>query len=648
MKKKVKNVLLLSLLILVIQITTAQKTVSIFSPDKKIKVECSVEKALYSVSYQNQIVLQNSRLGVVREDEDFSKNLILISVSKPIVIKDNYKILTAKKTNISYLANKQTIFAKTNSGKKINIVFQISNDGIAFRYEFPEQSSEIKKIKSEATTFHFKDSTKAWLQLKTEAQSGWQHSNPSYEAHYMMDVPTGTPSPSKNGWVYPAMFQYKGIWLLITEAALGRTYCGTALQQKSPDNEYSIGFPQDAETIPGGVLNPQSPLPWQTPWRIIVIGNLKTIIESTLGTDLAFPAKKIDSSFIKPGKASWSWIIKKDDSTTFDVSKRYIDYASDMHWQYCLLDANWDTLIGYDSVKVLSDYAKQKNVGLLVWYNSAGNWNTVKYHPKDKLLTHELRIKEFARLEAMGIKGVKIDFFGGDGQSFINYYQDIVEDAATYHLLVNFHGATLPRGWQRTYPNLMTTEAVYGYEMITFNQEDANQEPQHAVMCAMVRNAFDPMDFTPMCLYKIPRINRVTTPAFELATAVLFISGIQHYAESPEGMQHVDEPVKNFLRDVPSVWDDVKFIDGYPGKYDVVARRAGSKWYIAGINGEKKELKLDMDLSFIEKKITGTLYADATDNKMFSVSKYTVDPNKKNAIILKPYGGFVIVIETKN
>lgn len=646
MKQELKHIFLL-LLIVAAQIAIAQKTVSIFSPDKKIKVECSVEKALYSVSYQNQTILQNSKLGVIREDEDFSKNLILIAASKPVIVKDHYKILTAKKTDVSYLANKQVLFAKTVSGKKINIVFQISNDGIAFRYEFPEHSSDIKKIISEATSFRFKDTARAWLQLKTEAQSGWEHSNPSYEAHYMMDIPTGTPSPTKNGWVYPAMFQYKSVWILISEAALGRTYCGTALQQASPDNEYRIGFPQAAETIPGGVLNPQSSLPWITPWRIIVVGNLKTITESTLGTDLAFPAKKIDSSFLKPGKASWSWIMKKDDSTTFDVSKRYIDYASDMHWQYCLLDANWDTLIGYDSVKILSDYAKQKNVGLLLWYNSAGNWNTVKYHPKDKLLTHELRVKEFARLEAMRIKGVKIDFFGGDGQSFINYYQDILDDAATYHLLVNFHGATLPRGWQRTYANLMTTEAVYGYENVTFNQKDANQEPEHGVLSAMIRNAFDPMDFTPMNLYKVPRINRVTTPAFELATSVIYLSGIQHYAESPEGMQHVDESVKEFLRHIPSVWDDVKFIDGYPGKYFIVARRAGNKWYIAGINGEKKEQKFEMDLSCISKNCDGVLYADGSDGKMFDVLNYQVQSAQKNTITLKPYGGFVITFETK-
>jgi hypothetical protein len=465
----------------------------------------------------------------------------------------------------------------------------------------------------------------------------------------MMDIATGTPSPGPNGWVYPALFKYKDTWLLITEAALGRTYCGTALQQNSPNNEYRINFPQAPEVFKDGkaTLNPESTLPWKTPWRIIAIGDLKKIAESTLGTDLALPAKKMNSSFIKPGKSSWSWILKKDDSTVYSVQKRYIDFAADMHWQYCLIDANWDRTIGYDSVKMLADYGKQKNVGVLLWYNSAGSWNTVKMTPKDKLLTHEDRIKEFGRIRAMGIKGIKVDFFAGDGQSMINYYQDILEDAAANHLLVNFHGATLPRGLHRTYPNLMTTEAVQGFEMITFNQNDANRFPDHATMVALVRNAFDPMDFTPMNLYRIPGIRRTTTSAFELATSVLFLSGIQHYAESPDGMQHVPEYVKNFLRKLPDSWDDVKFLDGYAGKLFVVARKAGSKWYVAGINGENVEKKLTLDLSFLKNK-AGELIASGSSRGVepsFDLEKLILPSSGKMNITLRGNDGFVAVFE---
>src|SRR4030095_2521168 len=297
----------------------AQSSYSISSPDKNIVITCNVGKAVYAVSYKGQSILKESKLGLVRDDGDFSENLQIIKASIPVMVKDNYTLLTAKKKNISYTAIRGVIETKISSGKKMNIVFQVSNDGVAFCYEFPERSNNVKNITAEATTFHFYDGTRAWLQPKTEAQSGWEHSNPSYEAHYIMDIPTSTASPGKNGWVYPALFRYRDVWMLITEAALGRTYCGTALQQNSPDNEYKINFPQAPEVFTNGIptLNPESALPWKTPWRIIVIGDLKTITESTLGTDLAFPTKKMDASFIKPGKASWSWIIKKDDSTVY-------------------------------------------------------------------------------------------------------------------------------------------------------------------------------------------------------------------------------------------------------------------------------------------------------------------------------------------
>lgn len=622
---------------------------TITSPDKKIVVTCTPSPARYHITYRGETVLKDSKLGIIREDEDFSQNLQLIKVSPPRLVKDRYTLLTAKKNPILYTANRCVLETKTASGKKMNIIFQVSNDGVAFRYEFPETSAGVKKITSEVTSFRFNEGTRAWLQPKTEAQSGFEHTNPSYEAHYQMDIATGTPAPGKNGWVYPALFQYHNTWLLLTEADLGRTYCGTALQQNSSGNEYKINFPQPQEVFTNGnpTRTPESTLPWRTPWRIILVGDLKTITESTLGTDLALPARKMDHSFIKPGKASWSWILKKDDSTVYSVQKRYIDFAADMKWQYCLIDAEWDRRIGYDSIQLLADYARQKKVGLLLWYNSAGSWNTVKFTPKDKLLTHEDRQKEFSRLQAMGIKGIKVDFFGGDGQSMINYYQDILEDAAAHQLLVNFHGATLPRGWHRTYPNLMTTEAVYGYEMITFNQRDANQAPAHMVMSALVRNAFDPMDFTPMNLSAIPRIKRVTTAAFELATSVLFLSGIQHYAESPDGMSHVPDYVKDFLRKLPDSWNDVQFLDGYPGKFYVVARRAGSKWYVAGINAENREKPLTLDLSFLKNKKGHVITSgnDPGSEPSFDLKQVVLPLTGTWPITLKANDGFVAVFE---
>ena len=643
---KNKKAWFLSVLLLQLLFAVAQTKIVVISPDRKIKVEFQVQKGeiFYNISYSKEQVLQNSKLGIVMEDADFSKGLQLVSMGETKLISDSYDLLTAKRFHNIYKANKRIIGLKNSKGSLMNMVFQLSNDGVVFRYEFPGRTDTPKLIAQEFTSFHFYNGTRAWLQPKTESQSGWEHTNPSYEAHYMMDIPTGTSSPGKNGWVYPAMFHYKNCWLLISESGVGKNYCGTSLQQLSPDNEYSIGFPQPAETSIGGIVNPASVLPWQTPWRIIAIGDLKTVAESTLGTDLAIPAKKIDMSFIRPGRASWSWIMLKDNSVVYDVQKKYIDFAADMHWEYCLIDADWDRRIGYEKVKELAAYAATKNVGLLLWYNSSGDWNTTKYSPKGKLLTHELREKEFEWLQQTGIKGIKVDFFAGDGQSMMSYYQDILEDAAAHKLLVNFHGATLPRGWQRTYPNMMTAEAIFGYEMITFEQKNADVAPQHMVMSAFARNAFDPMDFTPVNLYKIPKINRKTSSAFELALSVIFLSGIQHFAETPDGMNQINPQVKEFMKTVPVVWDDVKFIDGFPGKYYVVARRKGNKWYVAGINADSTSKKMNIDISFAGKK-NATVFSDGTDMLSFNINKIDAIKNNTYEINIKPNGGFVMLFE---
>jgi hypothetical protein len=365
-------------------------------------------------------------------------------------------------------------------------------------------------------------------------------------------------------------------------------------------------------------------------------------MESTLETDLALPAKEADYSFVKPGSASWSWIMKKDDSITYDVQKRYIDWSAQMKWEYCLVDVDWDTKIGYEKIKELADYASQKGVGLILWYNSAGSWNTVTYHPKDKLLFDLNRQKEFKRISEMGIKGIKVDFFGGDGQSMMKYYNDILQDALKYKLVVNFHGATYPRGWQRTYPNLVTMEALRGFENVTFSQEWADLEANHCCVLPFTRNVFSPMDFTPVNLTEVPGIIRKTSSAFELALTVIFQSAVQHWAESPEGMAKVPEYIREYMSTVPTQWDDIWFMDGFPGKFVVMARKSGKTWYVAGINGEANSKEINFTLPFITKDLKASLYTDGETNRSFSTSELQLRKGKKISLVLEPTGGFVM------
>lgn len=625
----------------------SQKPVEISSPDKRLSVNVMLHQGeiRYSIRRAGTPVITASSLGVEMEQHTFTGGLRFVKATTSAV-KEEYATLNAKKSRIQYRANQTILSYKNANGKQMDIIFRVSNDGVAFRYYFPWINGKKETITRENTTYQFAAHTRAWLQPMSKAKTGWEQCHPSYEEHYLQNIPTGTVAPLQSGWVYPALFKTNDTWVLITEAGLDSNYCGTRLVNDSASSNYQVGFPDPREVFTGGGLLPKNDQPWFTPWRIIAVGGLKTIAESTLGADLAPPAVAVDQNFIQPGKSSWSWINSKDDFITYDEQKKYIDFAADMHWQYCLVDADWDTKIGYDKIKELSDYAATKNVSLLLWYNSAGDWNTVKYHPKDQLLTKQGRETAFSRIQAMGIKGIKVDFFGGDGQSMIKYYIDILNDAAKYKLLVNFHGATLPRGWHKTYPHLMTAEAIYGMEMVTFDQKAADLQANHCSVLPFTRNAFDPMDFTPMNLYKLTHSGSVrkTTAAFELALSVLFLSGIQHYAESPEGMMQVPGYIKSFLQQLPDHWDDVQFIDGYPGKFVVIARRSGNKWYVAGINGETTERKLQLDLAALKKQ-NGKVFTEGKNEALFQQQQIQLQPGKKTTVSLKGNGGFVMLFE---
>jgi hypothetical protein len=620
------------------------KRYTVKSPNSKISAEfwlTSNGAPVYTVSCSGSTILNKSKLGIIRSDGDFAENLKLDSVSNESIVSNNYTLLHGKRLNCTYTGNKRVFYLKNVNSKMIEIIFQVSDDGVAFRYYFPEKTDTIVKIFKEITSYHFYLSTKAFLQPCPDARTGWNFSQPSYEEYYNMNIPVGTSSPYQAGWVMPALFNTGKYWVSITETAVDTNYCGSRLSQLSPDGEYSVQFPEPQECRSGEPYLPESVSPWITPWRIIALANnLGGLVESTLETDLANPAKYDVTSWLHPGTASWSWVMLKDDATVYSVQKKYIDFAASMNWGYCLIDALWDTQIGYDKINQLADYAKTKNVKLLLWYNSAGDWNTVPITPRDKMLTPKSRQAEFQKLKDMGIAGIKIDFFGGDGQSMMKYYIDILKDAAGYNLAVDFHGSTFPRGWYRTYPNLVSMEAIRGEEYVTFGQFFADNQPSHCAIIPFTRNLFDPMDFTPVNFSGIPHLIRRTTGGFEIALSVIFTSGIQHIAETPDGMAAQKDFVRDYMSSLPDNWDDVKFIDGFPGQYVVLARKKGDKWYIAGINGENKEHTITLNAPFKNVNSKGIIIIDSISSD--ELIKSNIDFSKPVNITMRPYGGFVI------
>lgn len=641
-----KKNILLTLLVIFLSVanTFAQEKFTISSPDGVISVDVTSKNNLmtYTVSHSGTLVIESSKLGVVRKDADLSNGLTLDSVSTISEVTDQYTLLHGKRHECSYHGNKRVFHLSGSNNTLMDIIFQVSNDGVAFRYYFPNETESLIEITKEASSFNFLSTAKAYLQPAMDSKTGWNQTQPSYEEQYRRDINVGTSAPKAAGWVMPALFKSGDYWISLTETAVDGNYCGSRLSQNSPNGEYSIQFPQATEGASNGVVYPQSNAAWYTPWRIIALSdNLGTLVESTLGTDLATPAQYDVTSWIQPGKASWSWIMLGDGSINYNVQKQYIDFAASMNWQYCLVDVNWDVNIGYTKIEELANYAATKNVKLILWYNSAGDWNTVTFYtPRNKMLTHESRIAEFAKLKEIGIGGIKVDFFPGDGQSAMQYYIDILKDAADYEIAVNFHGATFPRGWARTYPNLMTMEAIKGEEFITFSQADADAQPAHCTTIPFTRNLFDPMDFTPVNFSGISGISRQTTKGFETALSVIFLSGIQHFAESVNGMAQQRDFLQEYMRNIPDTWDETKFIEGDPGKLVVLARRSGDRWFIAGINGEPKEKTIQLDLSFLSDTTKGIIYTDST--RAYRIIKRGVDFSEPFDVKLYSHGGFVI------
>lgn len=641
----------IGLIVLLVSALATPSKLILKSPNGKLTIEAKLNtkgQPVYDVKSNSETVILPSVLGLKTDAGDFSTHLRIVGITAAKRITETYSSPAEKRVIRQYSANYSRMTFASTSNALIVIEFKATNDGVAFRYLLNGKNPVA--VHTEKTTFRFSSTSKAWLHPHANVKEGWCQTQPSYEEYYKMEIPVGTPAPEVAGWSYPALFHSNNNWVLITEAGLTPDYVGTRLAQQSPNGEYSIGFPQKGETT--NPEDPEYPVSRHivSAWRVIIVGSLATVVESQLVTDLA-PAvdKKADFSWVKTGIASWSWGVLHDDYTTFPVQKQFIDYAADMKWDYCLVDADWDKKIGYDRIKELADYAKIKNIGLILWYNSSGSWNTTVYSPKNVLVERDARRREFERIHNMGIVGIKVDFWPGDGQSAIQYYYDMMMDAANYHLLVNFHGATVPRGWSRTFPNLVSMEAVKGFEYTTFDQANTDQAPTHCTMLPFTRNVVGPMDFTPVCFGEIIGKNRKTSNGMEIALSVIFQSGVQHFVEIPESMAKQPAYVIDYMRNIPRHWDDIKLIDGFPGKYVVIARKSGAKWYLAGINSQTETQRLTLDLSTLNLSPDETLsqiptmITDGDTNRSF-IQKAVIIANNKLDVEMKPNGGFVVVL----
>ena len=621
------------------------------SPDGRIEVTVSDSDGTpdYSVTYDGNVFILPSPLGLNTSMGEYMSGMTMLPEKEaPRLIEEQYSLKTIKQSQVDYKAVEAVFTFAQNERPVYDVIFRVSDRDVAFRYRmYPRRNTLSCVIFNEATGFQLPQTATTFLCPQVKPGGGFAGTYPSYETGYSLDEPVG-----KNGWgegyTFPCLFRNedKG-WILISETGVSSAYCASRLMGE-PEGLYTIGYPQEGENNGNGSAAPGIPLPGMTPWRTITLGNsLAPIMETTVPFDLVEPLYEASKEYVY-GPGSWSWIIGMDPSTNYDEQKRYIDFTAEMGYRTVLVDALWDTQIGRDRIAELAEYAAGKGVALYLWYNSNGYWNHAPQGPKGIMDNTIARRREMKWMQSIGIRGIKVDFFGGDKQETMKLYEDILADANDYGILCVFHGCTLPRGWERMYPNYASSEAVLASENLHFSQGACDNEAFNACIHPFIRNTVGSMDFGGSALNKYynadnaPRGSvRRTSDVFALATAVMFQSPVQHFALAPNNLTDAPAWAIDFMKNVPTLWDEVRFIDGYPGKYVIMARRHADKWFVVGINAQKETVKLKLELPMFNAGDKVRLY---TDDAGLNGSASEIKVNKKRRFDLEiPCNGGVVI-----
>jgi hypothetical protein len=601
------------------------------SPDGRIDVSINDDggRLRYETCLDGVQMLQPSALGLLTSVGDFSKGLQIVGEESRSV-NETYKMRNTKASHVYYCANELTLKVKNAAGQQFSVQFRVSNRDVAFRYLLERQGKEgdtkRTRVLRELSAFNPVGGTKTFLCPQIGPETGWEQTKPSYEERYLLDQEMNVRSQFGLGYTFPCLFRVpsslnahpstlNNYWMLISETGVTSQYCGSHLSDYTAGEGYSIAFPHEGENNATGSVEPSVTLPSATPWRTITMGStLAPIVETTVAYDLVSPLYQPSIAY-KGGRYTWSWLVWQDESINYDDQVQFIDLASKMGFEYTLVDNWWDERIGRDRIAELSSYAQSRGVSLMLWYNSNGSWNDAPQTPRQCMNTSVARHREMAWLKSIGVKGIKVDFFGGDKQQTMQLYEDILADANLYGIQVIFHGCTLPRGWERMYPNFVASEAVLASENVFFDPRHANNEGKELTLHPFIRNAVASMDWGGVIMNKYlsrdnkSRHRRATSDMFEIATAITNQSEVNCIAMQPNNLDELPADELQLLRDMPTQWDETRFIDGYPGRYVVMARRHANRWYIAALNGTGEPLSLDLTLPILD-GTAFTLYTD--------------------------------------
>ncbi len=628
------------------------------SPDGMTYVEVSQDngKVVYTAGLRQvnstdtvdvPMVLQ-SPLGIITSAGTWTSGLTLTDKSHGAT-SGRYTLRQGKQSTIDYNASKLIVTLKNQQGKSIDMEFFVSSNNVAFRYNIPEQGETAAiVVEEEATGFRLPADATAFICPQSDAQIGWKRTKPSYEEYYIWDEPITTLSQYGHGWTFPCLFhESDNGWVLISETGLTSDYCGSHLSDVTDGNLFTIAFPLEGENNGFGSTAAQMGLPNSTPWRTITMGKtLKPIVETTITWDVVEQLYEPSQEY-KGSRNTWSWILWQDASINYNDQVTFINLAADLGWEGCLIDGGWLTNIGRERMEQLFDYCQQKGVAPWVWYNSNGGWNDAPQCAKQCMHNPIVRKQEMRWLQQHGVKGIKVDFFGGDKQETIRLYEAILSDANDYGIQVIFHGCTLPRGWERMYPNYCSSEAVLASENLYFSQGFCELEARHACLHPFVRNTVASMEYGGTALQK--RLHREpgkgntrrTSDIFELATAIAFQSSGQNFALTPRNLTEQPKFEIDFMKAVPTTWDETRYIDGYPGKYIVLARRHADKWYVVAMNADGQPRKIQFDMPEFASK-TVTLMHDGKDGQTPTSTRTKLDRRGRVAVTLKPQCAAVV------
>ena len=628
--------------------------VIISSPAGSLQVTVSDAggRLYYSASLNGQQMLLPSALGLKTSIGDFSRDLtILTSNQSPLT--SSYSMRGTKASKSDYKATKAVLDIENKDHQQFSIIFQVSDNDIAFRYAVPRQKWQGKepkrlRIKSELSSFNFPDGTTTFISPQIGPESGWEQTKPSYEEGYSADAAMDTPSQYGHGYIFPALFHLTDGWALVSETGVTSSYCGSHLSDYQAGVGYTVAYPDAGENNGYGTDFAAIPLPGETPWRTITLGQtLKPIAETTISYDVVEPLYEPSTDY-KPGRYTWSWLLWQDNSVNYDDQVKFIDLASAMGFEYCLVDNWWDTQIGRDRIEELSNYAQSKGVHLLLWYNSNGFWNDAPQTPRNCMSTAIAREREMTWLQSIGVKGIKVDFFGGDKQETMRLYEDILSDANRHGLQVVFHGCTMPRGWERMYPNFVASEAVLASENLFFGEGATFREGFDLTLHPFCRNATASMDWGGIIMNKWmsrdnkSRHTRKTTDIFEMASGIIMQTSVQCVALQPNNLDELPKFELDFLHGLPTTWEETRFIDGYPGRYVILARKStDGKWYVAGLNALKEPLTLTLDLPMFAPGETLRYYVDEKDGTP-TVIPLKLDKRGRAKVTIQPNGGMII------